>query len=74
MLASTPSRSLVLATAVVVVVVVALVLPWPPLGRLFGVVPLPPLFLVLLAAILAAYGLTAELVKHRFYRGPRRPG
>ncbi|MFZ9753929.1 MAG: hypothetical protein ACO3B3_10310 [Cyanobium sp.] len=71
MLASTSSRSLVLATAVVVV---ALVLPWPPLGRLFGVVPLPPLFLVLLAAILAAYGLTAELVKHRLYRGPRRPG
>jgi Mg2+-importing ATPase len=72
MLASTPSRSLVLATALVVVV--ALVLPWTPLGRLFGFVPLPPLFLVLLAAILAAYVLTAELVKHRFYRGPRRPG
>ena len=72
MLASTPSRSLVLATALVVVV--ALVLPWTPLGRLFGFVPLPPLFLALLAAILAAYVLTAELVKHRFYRGPRRPG
>lgn len=69
MLASTPSRSLVLAT--LVVVIVALLLPWTPLGRLFGFVPLPPLFLGLLGAILLAYVASAERVKRWFYRGLR---
>jgi Mg2+-importing ATPase len=69
MVASTPARSLVLATAMVVIA--ALMLPWTPLGVLFGFVPLPPLFLTLLAGILAAYVLSAEAVKHWFYRGLR---
>ena len=69
MRASVPSRSLALAT--LVVVVAALLLPWTPLGRLFGFVPLPPLFLGLLGAILVAYVATAELVKRWFYRGLR---
>jgi Mg2+-importing ATPase len=75
MYASTPSRGLVVAT--LLVVVVALMLPWTPLAALFGFVPLPPLFLAMLAGILVAYVLSAEVVKHWFYRGlrhaPQRP-
>jgi Mg2+-importing ATPase len=69
MYASTPSRGLVVAT--LLVVVVALMLPWTPLAALFGFVPLPPLFLAMLAGILVAYVLSAEVVKHWFYRGLR---
>lgn len=68
--ASAPARSLVLAT--LLVVIGALLLPWTPLGALFGFVPLPPLFLALLAGILAAYVLSAEAVKRWFYRDLRR--
>ena len=68
--ASRPSRSLVLAT--VAVVILTLLLPTTPLGRLFGFVPLPPSFLLLLAAVLIAYVLTAERVKRWFYRDLRQ--
>lgn len=73
---SRPSRALTMAT--VAVILITLALPGTPLGRLFGFVPLPPHFLAVLALILVAYGTTAELVKHRFYRWERqrdpRPG
>ncbi len=68
LLASRPSRSLALAT--LLVVVATLLLPVTPLGRLFGFVPLPPLFLALLALILVGYVLSAELVKLWFYASP----
>ena len=70
MFASAPARNLVLAT--VLVVIGALMLPWTPLGSLFGFVPLPPLFLAILGGILAAYVLSAEAVKRWFYRDLRR--
>ena len=66
LLRSRPSRGLILATATVVVI--TLVLPSTTLGRLFGFVPLPAGFLAVLALILLAYGVTAELVKRQFYR------
>ena len=69
LLASRPSRPL--AAATLLVVALTLGLPFTPLGRLFGFVPLPPLFLALLALILLAYGLSAELVKGWFYRNHR---
>ncbi len=70
LLASRPSRSLALAT--LLVVVATLLLPSTPLGRLFGFVPLPPLFLALLGLILLGYVLSAELVKRWFYGSPAR--
>jgi len=45
-----------------------LLLPFSPLGRLFGFVPLPLPFLGLLALILLAYVISAEAVKRWFYR------
>ncbi len=63
---SRPSRWLVAAT--VAVVGLTLLLPWTPLGALFGLVPLPPVFLALLAVILAAYVASAERAKGWFYR------
>jgi P-type Mg2+ transporter len=50
------------------VVAFTVALPWTPLGRLFGFVPLPPKFIALLAAILVLYVASAEIVKHVFYR------
>jgi len=66
LLRSRPSSGLIVATATVLVA--TLLLPWTPLGHLFGLVPLPPLFLVLLALVLLAYVMSAELAKRWFYR------
>jgi Mg2+-importing ATPase len=66
LLASRPSRALTLST--LMVLAATLVLPYTPLGRLFGFVPLPLPFLGLLALILLAYVISAETVKRWFYR------
>ena len=63
---SPPRIYLALATLFVVAFTVAL--PWTPLGRLFGFVPLPFEFITLLAAILVLYVASAEIVKRIFYR------
>ncbi len=63
---SRPSPWLMAAT--VAVVGLTLLLPWTPLGHLFGLVPLPPAFLALMAVILAAYVASAERAKGWFYR------
>jgi Mg2+-importing ATPase len=64
--ASRPGRYLLMAT--LMVVGVALVFPFTPLGRIFGFVPLPPSFLLVMAAIVALYMITTEAVKKIFYR------
>ncbi|HSB17653.1 MAG TPA: magnesium-translocating P-type ATPase [Bryobacteraceae bacterium] len=67
--ASRPGPPLVLAT--LAVALVTLLLPLLPIAAPLGLSPMPPSFLVLLAAILAGYVLTAELVKRRFYANGR---
>jgi Mg2+-importing ATPase len=62
---SKPGRHLVLAT--IAVAGMTLLLPLLPVAAPLGLTPMPPSFLVLLAAILAGYVLTAELVKRYFY-------
>jgi Mg2+-importing ATPase len=47
---------------------VTLTLPFTPLGAVFGFGPLPILFLVLIAMIVAGYIVTAEMVKTVFYK------
>jgi len=66
LLASRPSRSLIAAT--LAVLAATLLLPYTPLGHLFGFLPLPLPFLGLLALILLAYVISAEAVKGWFYR------
>jgi Mg2+-importing ATPase len=63
---SRPSRPLAVATGVVVGITLAL--PHTPLAAVFGFVPLGLEYLGPLAAVVALYILTAELVKRRFYR------
>ena len=63
---SRPSRPLLLATFAIVGIV--LILPYTPLAPLFGLAPLPAVFLLVLAGILAFYVLAAELAKRVFYR------
>ncbi len=63
---SKPGVALWVAT--VFVAVGTLILPATPLGRLFGFVPMPLEFLLVLAGILFLYILTAEVVKKIFYR------
>ena len=63
---SRPARPLLLATAVVGLI--ALALPYSPLARLLGFVPLPISTLAVILGIVAAYVLATENVKHWFYR------
>lgn len=67
--ASRPGPPLVLAT--LAVAVVTLLLPLLPIAAPLGLIPMPASFLFLLAAILAGYVLTAELVKRHFYANGR---
>ena len=63
---SRPSRSLLLATFAVAAL--TLILPYTPLAVPFGFVPLPWVFLPVLAAIMVFYILVAEAAKTFFYR------
>ncbi len=58
---------LLLATTLLVAGATIL-LPFTPLGALFGFVPLPPLFVLLLLAITVGYLIASELVKGWFFR------
>ncbi len=63
---SRPSTPLLLATLAIVALV--LVLPYTPLAHLFGFVPLPAVFLLVLGGIMVFYVATAETAKAIFYR------
>lgn len=63
--ASRPGRHLALAT--LASGAVTLLIPFLPIAAPLGLTPMPLLFLFLLAAILAGYVMTAEVVKRRFY-------
>ena len=63
---SRPGGLLFIATLVVAGTTVFL--PYTPLGALFGFVPLPPLFVLLLLGITGGYLVASELVKGWFFR------
>jgi Mg2+-importing ATPase len=63
---SRPSKYLSMAT--LLVVMVTLILPFTPLGRLFGFSQIPISFLLILAIIIALYLIAAEITKAVFYR------
>jgi Mg2+-importing ATPase len=66
---SRPAKYLLVATLVTVAVTV--VLPFTPLGGIFGFSRLPPSFLLFIAAIVVLYVVAAEIVKAVFYRRVR---
>jgi Mg2+-importing ATPase len=57
-----------LLVATLAVVTAVLILPFTPLGRIFGLVPLPASFLLILGLIMILYIFMAEWVKKAFYR------
>ena len=63
---STPSRYLFVSTLLVVIVTV--ILPFTPLGEIFGFSPLQIAFLLFIGIILIGYVVTAELAKAMFYK------
>jgi Mg2+-importing ATPase len=63
---SRPGRYLLLTT--LLVVAATLVLPYTSIAGILGFEPLPGLFLVAVAAIVAAYAVAAEVAKRLFYR------
>lgn len=63
---SRPHR--LLAVLSIGVAAAGVLLPFTPLGALFGLVPLPPVFYLLLAATVAAYLVSVEFVKQEVYR------
>jgi len=62
---SKPGKYLLVAT--LAVAVIALLLPFTPVAVIFGFQQLPVYFLVFIAVIVAAYVVTAEVVKRIFY-------
>ncbi len=62
---SMPSKYLL--TATLAVVVATFLLPYTPLARLFVFTPLPTYYLIIVAAIVTVYILSAEVVKRLFY-------
>ncbi len=63
---SKPSRLLLLST--IGVVGINLILPFTPIGKLFGLVEPPLLFYLALALLVTSYLLCVEVVKKRFYK------
>ena len=63
---SRPSRAMLIVTMLVVAVTLAL--PVSPLAPALNFAPLPPIYLLFIAAIVAAYIAAAELIKRWFYR------
>ena len=64
--ASRPSPYLCMAT--LGVVVVALLVPFTPLGKIFGLNSLPMAFPLLIGIIVIVYIITVEMVKTVFYK------
>jgi len=64
--ASKPGRYLLMATLAVTMII--LLIPFLPLAGSFGFVALPASFYFTITSILAAYILSAELLKHWFYK------
>jgi Mg2+-importing ATPase len=62
---SKPSRLLVASS--ILIVAVACILPFTIIGSLFGFVPLPALFFIVLAGLVIGYLAITELVKRWFY-------
>lgn len=63
---SRPGRLLLVSTLLVAGTTVFL--PYTPLGALFGFVPLPPVFVLLLFGITGGYLVASEMVKGWFFR------
>ncbi|MCX6684328.1 MAG: magnesium-translocating P-type ATPase [Methanoregula sp.] len=63
---SRPSRLLV--TSTVLIVAIACILPFTIIGGLFGFIPLPTSFFVVLAGLVIGYLIIVELVKRWFYK------
>lgn len=66
--------SLTLTLATLAIVTCTVVLPYTPLGPLFGFVPLPLEFLGLMALLVLLYVGCAEALKYVFYRRHRQRG
>lgn len=58
---------MIIATLLIAIITVAL--PYSPLAGILELQPLPLQYLLVIVLIVAGYLLSAELVKHRFYRG-----
>ncbi len=69
-LQSRPSRLLLINT--LAVVAIAWLLPFLPVGRLFGMSPLPPFILMVLVGYVVVYLTLVEGVKRWFYKRLRR--
>jgi Mg2+-importing ATPase len=63
---SRPGKPLLIAT--LVIVLATLIFPYTPIGPIFGFVPLPVSFLMMMGLIVIFYILMAEFVKKVFYQ------
>jgi Mg2+-importing ATPase len=69
---SRPGRALLVTTIVVALSTIAI--PYTGIGKTLGFTPLPGAFYPALLGIMFLYVATAEIVKHFFYRPPKKTG
>ncbi|OPY81650.1 MAG: Magnesium-transporting ATPase, P-type 1 [Syntrophorhabdus sp. PtaU1.Bin153] len=65
-LKSRPGRALLMTT--LLVALVTIIFPYTPVGALFGFVPIPLSYLLILALVVVLYIISAEAAKKFFYR------
>lgn len=63
---SRPGKGLLITT--IAVIIVSLIIPYTPIGTIFGFEPLPMEFLILMGIIIVIYIASAEIVKRAFYK------
>jgi Mg2+-importing ATPase len=63
---SKPGKYLLIAT--LTIIVFTLIIPVSPLIKLFQFISLPPIFIVFISIIIAAYIFSAEIAKKIFYK------
>lgn len=60
-----PSKYLIIFTLVIIALVI--IVPYTIIGKIFGFVSPPPIYLIIIGGIVLAYIFTAEIVKKKFY-------
>lgn len=63
---SRPKRYLIISTLIIIGIV--LILPYTPIGKVFGLAGLPISYIMVIWLIVSAYAISAEIIKKVFYK------
>ncbi len=63
---SKPKRYLIISTLITISLV--MILPYTPIGKVFGLTEIPISYLIVIGLIVSAYAISAEIIKRIFYK------